>query len=306
MIFSYGFSLVGPTHVELQTVCQDSNYIKKVSESLVIAAVADGLGSCEYSDIGSKVAVQTSVDYCTEHYSASVSDEEAFQIIKDSFQKAFNEIELIAQKESHDLDQYDTTLTMAILDKGVLFYGHSGDGGIIALSEDGLYEKITTEQNDEFGYVFPLIFGPTKWEIAKWPKKVASVMLLTDGMLKPFFPVYIKDQIPSIYVALARYFMDPESMQIGIDGEEHAGERFQEFVAGIPKEQVDDDKTVVVLIDTFIQAKLQPPEYYEEPDWDKLIKKFRDEWNKKAYPSLYKDKLQDESDVSTNPNEQKG
>lgn len=297
MIFSYGFSLIGPTHVELQTVCQDANYIKKINESLAIAAVADGLGSCEYSDVGSKVAVHTSVDYCAEHYITSRPDEDVFRTIRESFQKAFNEIELVARQNSHDLDQYDTTLTLAIFDKGVLFYGHSGDGGIIALSDDGLYEKTTTEQNDEFGYVYPLIFGPTKWEIAKWPKKVASVMLLTDGMLKPFFPVYIKDQNPSIYVALTKFFMDPESLQIAANGEESSGWRIQEFVAGIPKEQVDDDKTVLVLTDTVIQTKLQPPEYYEEPDWDKLVKKFRNEWNKKAYPSLYQGKVLDESDV---------
>ena len=91
--------------------------------------------------------------------------------------------------------------------------------------------------------------------------------------------------------------MDPESLQIAANGEESSGWRIQEFVAGIPKEQVDDDKTVLVLTDTVIQTKLQPPEYYEEPDWDKLVKKFRNEWNKKAYPSLYQGKVLDESDV---------
>lgn len=300
MIFSYGFSLIGPTHVELQTVCQDSNYIKKKGESLAIASVADGLGSCEYSDVASKIAVQVSVDYCAERYQAGMPDQEVFQIIKHSFQKAFNEIELVAQKESHDLDQYDTTLTLAILDHGVLYYGHSGDGGMITLSEDGLYEKVTTEQSDEFGYVFPLIFGPTKWEIGKWTKKVASLLLLTDGMLKPLFPVYIKDQNPPIYVALARYFMDPESLQIVENGEEFTGKRIQEFVAGIAKEQVDDDKTVVLLADPDILVTPQPPEYYEEPDWDRVIKKFRDEWNKKAYPNLVKDIGSEELDLTLN------
>jgi hypothetical protein len=304
MILSYGFSIIGPTHVELQIVCQDSNYIK-VENNLAIAAVADGLGSCQYSDVASKIAAQTSVNYCANCYPALHSDDEVFQTIKESFQKAFNEIELVAKQNSHDLDQYDTTLTLAILDNGVLYYGHSGDGGIITLSDDGLFEKITTEQNDLYGYVFPLIFGPTKWEIAKWTKKVASVMLLTDGMLKPFFPVYIKDQDPPIYVALAKYFMDSESLQIASEGEENTSKRIREFVAGISKEQVDDDKTVVVLVNPDIQTRSQPPEYYEEPDWDTLIKKYREEWNKKAYPSLYQDKTAEDFDLSTKSNHQK-
>ena len=57
----------------------------------------------------------------------------------------------------------------------------------------------------------------------------------------------------------------------------------------IPDEQVNDDKTVAVLINTSVRTKKQPKEYYQEPDWASLKKKHDDEWKRAAYPGLFKD-----------------
>lgn len=48
---------------------------------------------------------------------------------------------------------------------------------------------------------------------------------------------------------------------------------------------VQDDKTVVGLINTDILVDNRDNLFYSEPDWDRL----QEAWNRKAYPHLYKD-----------------
>lgn len=46
---------------------------------------------------------------------------------------------------------------------------------------------------------------------------------------------------------------------------------------------VQDDKTVVGLINTEVEVDNREESFYREPDWQKL----QDDWNRKAYPHLY-------------------
>ena len=63
-----------------------------------------------------------------------------------------------------------------------------------------------------------------------------------------------------------------------------------EFISSIPGEQVNDDKTVVVLCDNEIEIMRQPDEYYTVPDWEKLEQERRDAYMREAYPHLFKGK----------------
>lgn len=66
MIFEYGFSVVGKSHIKKGTCCQDSHCIRKLENGWIIAAVADGVGSAKNSHIGSKIAAKTVVEFCEE------------------------------------------------------------------------------------------------------------------------------------------------------------------------------------------------------------------------------------------------
>ena len=61
MIYSYGYSIVGSSHEDKGDKCQDANKIIKLENGIVIAAVADGVGSCKYSDVAATIAVNTSL-----------------------------------------------------------------------------------------------------------------------------------------------------------------------------------------------------------------------------------------------------
>jgi serine/threonine protein phosphatase PrpC len=292
MIYAYGITLQGTDHLKKQTVCQDNHKIVKCDENLVIAAVADGLGSEEYTDVASKLAIHFSTEYCRKNITRNSKSEEILGIIKDSFTAVQNSIERIVEISGHTLDQYDTTLSLAVLINDTLYYGHSGDSGIVALTTEGLYEKVTEQQRDEDDRVFPLFFIE-KWVFGQFNKKVCGVFLATDGIYETLFPNLIRNEAINIHTNLASFFMDNRRLKIDTDGEAAIQTRIENFIRNIPGEQVYDDKTVVVLVNTLIKMKPQPDDYYKEPDWAELKRKHDEEYEKQAYPHLIKDKKYD-------------
>ena len=268
MIYSYGVTRIGTYHIEHNIVCQDAHYIKKLSDNCIVAAVADGLGSEKYTDVASKVATETAVEMCAEKYSPELDEYATIDLIRQSFRIAQSRIEEIAKENGHEVTQYDTTLDLVIFTRGKMFYGHAGDSGIVAL----------------------LTCFDDRWVFGVYKKEVASVFLATDGMLETLFPVLLRSQPVKIYVALAQYFMDRDRLGFEELGESSVAEKMSEYIASIPGEQVNDDKTVVVLCDDDIEVNRQPDEYYAVPDWPKLEQERRDAYMREAYPHLFKGK----------------
>jgi len=286
MIYTYGITLQGAYHIKNDIVCQDAHEIKNCGSDIVIAAVADGLGSEIYSDIASKIAAEVSTEYCEQHISQESTADEILDIIGISFANAQRAIEAKALANGHDLDQYDTTLSLAVLINDTLYYGHSGDSGIVVLTVDGTYENVTEQQRDEEGRLYPLCFE-NMWVFGRFDQKVCSVFLATDGMYETLFPYLIRNEPVSIHVNLAQYFMDNRILKIDEAGEATVTAKIEEFMRNIPENQVNDDKTVVVLVNASITPTLQPDDYYLEPDWVGLKRKYDDEWKRKAYPHLF-------------------
>ena len=106
---------------------------------MIIAAVADGLGSEKYTDKASKLATHI-YNY---NFAGKTEEEqprdEILEVIQNSFTTSQMLIEKFARKEGHDIDQYDTTLSLAVLINDRLYYGQSGDSGILAMGTDGTF-----------------------------------------------------------------------------------------------------------------------------------------------------------------------
>lgn len=292
MIHCYGVTQQGSYHVEHDLVCQDAHLYKVIGEQFAIAAVADGLGSEKYSDVASKIAVEKAVAFCEEKVTESSSKEEILEVIKKSFQFAMDEIYKVADETNNERDQYDTTLVVVVYLKGTVYYGNSGDSGIVVLNQDGTYEALTTQQRDENGYVFPLYFGEEKWVFGE-REKVSSVLMATDGMLETLFPFLLRNEKVSIYVALAHYLMSEDSLKFADSQDGEVQKKMEAFAASISPKQVNDDKTILVMLDTKVEPQRMPEEYYAAPDWAALKKKHDEEFKRAAYPHLYKDETTD-------------
>lgn len=258
----------GLWHKENAIPCQDSFAVSDGNPKCIIAAVADGLGSERKSDIGSDIAVQTTVKYCAEHFDENMS----VQNIKDMMQEAFhaalnavwNEAAFAEKDEDKDPNEYDTTLCLAIYNGERLFYGQAGDSGMIAIFEDGKYDRITTQQRNEEGQVFPLCAGPEKWEFGVINLPVSGVLLMTDGVFDLICPKNLRDTDQEIYIPLAQMLLDWFDCT-----EEDMSEietSVQNYIENKLVLEAKDDTTVVALINEKRPPKKLDNSYYAKPD----------------------------------------
>ena len=302
----YGASLIGSSHIKKGSVCQDSNKARCLSNGWLVAAVADGVGSAKHSEIASKLAVDTVVEFCDDRINKHTKFSELKSIILDAFKEAEKRIEDFADQQGDAITEYDTTLSMIIFDGEKIAYGHSGDGGIVGLSINGEYIKITKPQKAEDNIcVIPLRAGEQNWVIDDCEEHLASVLLATDGVYDTFFPYLLRGQNVEVYVSLIRFFMDNNCIEINDENLSEIEKSRMEFLQSDAYSSVTDDKTVLVAFNPKIMPALKEESYYAEPNWDGL----QLEWNKKAYPHLYKKDVQENdeaqiknSEPSENPN----
>jgi len=277
MICSYEIRVKGADHKGTDTPCQDAcRIIKYKDEDLVIAAVADGVGSENRSDFGARIAVDASTYYCRQHISTLKTAYEIPQMIKKAFMVAQDEIAKEAKVQSHNVAQYHTTLSLAILHSDTLYYGHSGDSGIIALTTEGRFEKVTEQQRDEGGGVFTLYFEQ-KRVFGRFEKKVCSVLLATDGMLDLFIPKILENEPVKINTYAAGFFVRDWKSRIEKQGENTVISCIEHYVRNGAKEVSGDDLTVLGLMNTSVESTSQPDDYYKELDWAELKRKHMEE-----------------------------
>lgn len=234
MIFDYGFSVVGKSHILKGTICQDSHGIKRMDNGWYIAVVADGVGSAANSHIGSRIAVNSVIEFCDKYMPWDYSIISIKSMLRTAYNHAFNEIIKESKESGEPIESYDTTLTMVIYDGRRIIYGHSGDGGIIGLNTFGDYIEITKAQKgSDYVSVIPLRAGYTQWEIDSYNEDLSAVILVTDGMLETLCPSLLRDvdnDINNIYIPLGIFFGDPTTIPEDTEGRDNLKEIIGEFV----------------------------------------------------------------------------
>lgn len=276
MIFPYYVSIAGPHHLEEGKPCQDAYAIKQDKAPFHIAAVADGLGSELFSDIGASVAVHTAVDYCAEHLEAEMGFDRIKKVMNNALAYAYQAVLTKADEDQQDPEQYDSTLCLCIYDGEQLYYAQSGDSGLVVLLENGEYRRITTQQRDEAGRVFPLYWGPEKWEFGHVKEPVSAALLMTDGVFDKLCPPLLRDKDIDMNIPIARKLMD--HFDCSEDAVADLQSNIHKYLEHFP--HLDDDKTVVALINTDRVPAEMPQEYYTVPDWKGLD----EEVKRKLYP----------------------
>lgn len=214
-MITYGFSVQGTSHIKKYIECQDAHIIGDLDGDWKLLAVADGVGSAIYSDIGSKTAVITILEYCQIHFKNKMNKNQYMDILKQGYHKAFNQIEKICMNLNNQIEDYDTTLTTALYNGKDLIYGHAGDGGIIIKDKQWKNRMITEPQKGEDRIsVRPLRAGEDSWDFGIIDEGVVAVLLATDGMLNAMLPPLLnlnrnKDNKRMVYNTLADFFMNP-------------------------------------------------------------------------------------------------
>lgn len=188
MLATFNITQRGENHVVSGTECQDysaSIVVKlKSKKQLTISAVADGVGSCQYSKYGSETAVKTVIGYIKKRLERVYlkGDAAMSTLIQNGFEMALKRIHACANTMQMPVVLYDTTLTVVVYDGNHAWYGHIGDSGCVALFKNGTYSLITKRhKGEEANSVFPLPCK-SKWEFGM-RDHVVSFVLMTDGVL---------------------------------------------------------------------------------------------------------------------------
>ncbi len=167
----YGFKLInhalrGESHIKNDTPCQDKVHFINQNNTQVIA-LADGAGSCKYSDIGAAITTKICAEYLTENFDAIFEEFDneilgkklingIIKTIKTEYDsETFNEdtdndssIEAESSEKIDDkkhrfaIEDYSSTLLFLAFSNGKYLSGHIGDG-MICINDDDI--KVLSE-----------------------------------------------------------------------------------------------------------------------------------------------------------------
>ncbi len=246
-----------------------------LDDGLFAAAVADGVGSCRFAREASSIAM-SAFRQVMEESSLDASDERGLlSALKNAFKAAKESIERYSEDNRLPVSEFETTLTALIYDGHSIYYGHSGDGGIIALLDTGEYVSITRVQKGLDGESVITLSQDEHWFFGSY-RNVASVLLATDGVYNIFYPFYLKKTPVKLYIPLISSFLDNNQLSISSENEKDVEDTFKQYLLSDDCSVITDDMTVVALINTDAKTQLMPPEYYMEPDWDRLEQEYYD------------------------------
>ncbi len=288
-IWGYGFSQQGQSHVERGVYCQDRFGLRRLKEyNVTIAAVADGVGSCQLSDLGADLAIKSSLDYLEckiKDNRCIIPDNIKLELLREALKEAYYSVEKLAEEKNILLYTFQSTLTIALYDGNVLYYGHAGDDGIVALFSDGSYRMITKRhKGEEASSVYPLQSIET-WEIGK-ELNVVALAICTDGVLDGFvmnenennriyFPFISKDILSE--VTCENDVQKLESM------------RYDYMKSDNYRAKVTDDLTYILIVNVTAVEEMESVPEFDVETWRADSLRYEEEKKRILYGDALKD-----------------
>ena len=240
MIFDYGFSIAGKSHLQMGKPCQDAYCIRRLENGWYVGAAADGVGSRANAEEGAALAVKTAVDFVCEYMPYDYSVISTKSMLRTALNYTMKTIIRHAEEKEVPVENFDTTLSLVIYDGKRIIYAHSGDGAIIGLTVFGELIEITKRQKAEDGIsLIPLRAGYKAWEIDTCEEELAGVMIVTDGVLDAMSPYLLKvsgEGVPEygrgrgLYVPIGTFLADPAGVPEEEEGQVILRERMEAYV----------------------------------------------------------------------------
>lgn len=155
----------------------------------LVAAVADGAGSASLGGVGALVATNAAIHTVMERLRANPNHAENHFLgclLLESILVARRKISETARQKRQSIDDYATTLLLAIQVKGTLVAAQVGDGAIVAGDGRGNYRLITTPLRGEYVNTTNFITGRNALmvcQIAVEPGlRPEQIAMFTDGI----------------------------------------------------------------------------------------------------------------------------
>lgn len=271
MLIHYEASVTGPSHKLQGSSNQDCHCVRvvempRVEEALdaaesreapaaptprqvIVAAVADGVSSMILSGEGAHLASEAAVDAAAEAFVRGELVPGDASALKGVFERALRAVADVAANEpAAAIASFACTLCLVVWDGARVWYGNAGDSGAIAVDVAGVPFALThLHRGPLLCQVFPL-HDTYHWEFG-FAAGTAGVLMATDGMLEKF-----ATWEPGSYGAPTDFNREAIDlfMACDIDADDvpaHCGGA-ADYLRALPATCVDDDKTVVALINT--------------------------------------------------------
>ncbi|UUX92055.1 PP2C family serine/threonine-protein phosphatase [Methanoplanus endosymbiosus] len=221
-----------------------------IRKSTAVIAVSDGLGSAEYSGIGSEIAVRSASRMITDLFREKIGDTvladitKNREIIENSFLHARESIQRYADENDIQTEQLACTLMVVLIDRNYVSCGHVGDGGIVGISGG---EPIIISDPGYSEYINETTpITSDKWRsdlrIKENIPDIDSVSVFTDGCQRAVLTKPGGKYQPHIP------FFNPFNRYINsITDPDEASEDLKNLLSsGMMAENSEDDKTFVV------------------------------------------------------------
>lgn len=181
-----GSSVVGTSHGRHAVPCQDAHRFALLPDGTLLIAVADGAGSASRSAEGSSIAVQSSLDFLTEHLATSVPGEdwEWDDLLRQTLGHARHSLEAYVGADA--LRDLATTLLLAVVTEHTLATLQVGDGALVCRHLGGALRVLTPVTDSEYINVTSFITGSTFQQDAVCTvlpaAEIDAIAAFTDGL----------------------------------------------------------------------------------------------------------------------------
>lgn len=281
----FAVSLQGASHLQNDppVPCQDySDVCLMETEKLLVAAIADGVGSCPLSHWGAYTAVTTVLELTQKGLKELAGGQALildFQndsvkkalkcIMEEAFDGAVEAVENCADRAEppQAVFSLQSTLSLAIYDGTTLFHGHVGDDGIVAQTQDGKVFLATQRlKGEEASSVYPLQSGPKMWRFGATSGVTAFVMA-TDGVLDAFVARHTDAFNVNYNNGVYYGFMEDAVYGLAKQEPDEVLSQYKAYLLSDEyRESVTDDLTMVCAVSNEgIQKGIHPP--FSEKIW---------------------------------------
>lgn len=269
-------SEIGTSHQKLELPCQDYvGFIRlnnggEISDNgdIVIGAVSDGAGSCKYSDVGSKLAVETTLEFLQPwlKWLKEKQKDSSPEILKESAKKAFAKtlrevkeaFDEKARKMSCSPKDFACTLLVVVSTPDWLAAMQIGDGFIVIRKPESEYQ---------------LLFHPSKGEYANQTTFVTTSDALEKMQVKTLFGKQkficaASDGLERIAINLKYFRPHPpffEMFEKALEErtEEQEKSSTQEWLnSEAVNERTDDDKTILLFWHEDSETEINPSPFF--------------------------------------------
>jgi hypothetical protein len=244
-----GAASQGTAHRKQDLPCQDAQAFRLLPNGALLAALADGAGSAEFSEQGAQCAVEEALEALASGLETGLpaDEDEWIGLIVNAFERAQAALHRLAVEMDVPLRDLATTLACAAAFNNWLAAGQLGDGAVIAQGSAGELFPVTQAQRGEYAnetFFLTQEGALEQVEIRILDRPVQALALMSDGLTRLALKMPYFEPHPPFFGPLFAF-------AAAVEEQDRAKERLGEFLASDRVcARTDDDKSIILAVST--------------------------------------------------------